>query len=107
MTTSMHRLQLSLPSWQTQYLAERAERDGVSMAEVVRRLIAREASSRDGATVETETVLSLAGIAEDDGLLLDGIPVSEAPERYLESFSADDLASEVAENVPGRSVADP
>ncbi len=103
----MHRLQLSLPTWQAQYLAERADREGVSMAEVVRRLIARAASPREGEPAEHETVLSLAGIAEDHGPLYDGIPVSEAPERYLESFAADDVASEVAEHVPRSAVPDP
>ena len=39
MTTSMHRLQISLPEPQLRYLADCARRDGVSMAEVIRRLL--------------------------------------------------------------------
>lgn len=39
MTTSMHRLQISLPEPQLRYLADRARRQGVSMAEVIRRLL--------------------------------------------------------------------
>lgn len=39
MTTSMHRLQISLPEPQLRYLAGRARRDGASMAEVIRRLL--------------------------------------------------------------------
>jgi hypothetical protein len=39
MTTSMHRLQISLQDQQLRYLADCARRDGVSMAEVIRRLL--------------------------------------------------------------------
>jgi hypothetical protein len=39
MTTSMHRLQISLQDQQLWYLADCARRDGVSMAEVIRRLL--------------------------------------------------------------------
>jgi hypothetical protein len=39
MTTSMHRLQISLPEQQLRTLADRARQDGVSMAEVIRRLL--------------------------------------------------------------------
>lgn len=45
MTTSMHRLQISLPEPQLRYLVDCARRDGVSMAEVMRRLL-------EGAAVE-------------------------------------------------------
>jgi hypothetical protein len=47
MTTTMHRLQISLPEQLFRYLAGRARRDGVSMAEVIRRLldVAAEAES--------------------------------------------------------------
>ena len=78
----MHRLQISLPEWQTQFLAERARRDGVSMAEVVRRLVQREAeAAKSGKTADS--LWEIAGIARDDGPLIDGVPVSENPERYL------------------------
>ncbi len=43
MSTSMHRLQISLPRPQFRYLADQARREGVSMAEILRRLIRREA----------------------------------------------------------------
>jgi len=39
MTTTMHRLQISLPEQLFRYLAGRARQDGVSMAEVIRRLL--------------------------------------------------------------------
>ena len=45
MATTMHRLQISLPNWQHQFLVERARRDGVSVAEVIRLMIEREAKS--------------------------------------------------------------
>jgi hypothetical protein len=47
MTTSMHRLQISLPEQQVRYLAERARQEGSSMAEVIRRLIGG-AAEREG-----------------------------------------------------------
>ena len=39
MTTSMHRLQISLSEQQVRYLTERTRREGLSMAEIIRRLI--------------------------------------------------------------------
>lgn len=39
MTTTMHRLQISLPEQLFRYLAGRARQDDVSMAEVIRRLL--------------------------------------------------------------------
>ena len=47
MTTSMHRLQISLPERQVRYLAERARQEDSSMAEVIRRLI-EGAAAREG-----------------------------------------------------------
>ncbi len=82
MATTMHRLQISLPEWQAQYLAERARRDGVSIAEVIRRLVYRE-SQATAAQSSAETLWELAGLAEDHGPLTDGTPVSENPELYL------------------------
>jgi len=82
MATTMHRLQISLPESQAEFLAERARRHGMSMAEVVRQLIQREVetvSDKRGAA----SLWEIAGIAEDHGPLIDEIPVSEAPERYL------------------------
>lgn len=39
MATTMHRLQISLPEQLFRFLAGRAQQDGVSMAEVIRRLL--------------------------------------------------------------------
>jgi hypothetical protein len=45
MTTNMHRLQISLPTWQVEWLRERAREQGVSVAEVIRQMVQREADS--------------------------------------------------------------
>ncbi|MCP3960408.1 MAG: hypothetical protein GY719_21395 [bacterium] len=82
MATMMHRLQISLPEWQAQYLAERARRDGVSIAEIVRRLVERESTAAADPR-SADALWELAGMAEDHGPLLDGTPVSENPELYL------------------------
>ena len=81
MATTMHRLQISIPEWQAQYLADRAKRTGVSIAEIIRRLVKQEAELPvdHGA----EKIWELAGLAEDHGPIIDGIPVSEKPELYL------------------------
>jgi hypothetical protein len=78
----MHRLQISLPPRQARFLEERARLDGVSMAEIVRRLIEREVEStqRSGSV---EGLWETAGIAEDRGPQIDGVAVSENPELYL------------------------
>lgn len=95
MATTMHRLQISLPEWQVQYLTDQARRDGVSMAEVVRRLVSREAESAPRAQ-DVSTLWDIAGIAEDHGPLIGGIPVSERPELYLDAQSADASAAGTA-----------
>jgi hypothetical protein len=77
MATKMHRLQISLPHRQARFLEERARLDGVSMAEVVRRLIEREAAGH------VEGIWEIAGIAEDHGPQIEGVAVSENPELYL------------------------
>jgi hypothetical protein len=84
----MSRLQVSLPEWQVRFLADLAEREGVSMAEIVRRLIQREAAA--AAPTNAEAIWDVAGIAEDHGPLIQGMAVSERPELYL----AADAASE-------------
>jgi len=87
MATKMHRLQISLPHRQARFLEERARLDGVSMAEVVRRLIEREAeSSQPGGGVED--LWAIAGIAEDHGPRIEGVAVSENPELYLAGAAA-------------------
>lgn len=82
MSTIMHRLQISLPEWQTDFLAAQARKEGVSMAEVVRRLIQREAEAAHP-PVETASLWEIAGIAEDHAPLIQNVPVSENPELYL------------------------
>lgn len=82
MPTTMHRLQVSLPEWQAQYLAERARLDGVSIAAVVRRLVEREARASSN-QVSPDSLWEIAGMAEDHGPLVEGVPVSESPELYL------------------------
>ena len=82
MTTKMHRLQISLPHGQARFLEERARLEGVSMAEVVRRLIEREVDSAEPST-NSENIWDIAGIAEDHGQMIEGLAVSESPESYL------------------------
>jgi hypothetical protein len=82
MSTRMHRLQLSLREEQATYLAERARREGLSMAEVVRRLLDEEfaAEQTDEAP---EAIWHICGLSADEEQLVDDIPVSERPELYL------------------------
>ena len=82
MATKMHRLQISLPHRQARFLEERARLDGVSMAEVLRRMIEREAASAERSG-SVEGLWDIAGIAEDRGPQIDGVAVSENPELYL------------------------
>lgn len=82
MATTMHRLQVSLPEWQVQYLAERAQQEGVSIAKLIRRLVERESEAATDSN-SANALLELAGLAEDHGPLLDNTPVSERPELYL------------------------
>lgn len=84
----MHRLQLSLQEEQAQYLAMRAEREGVSMAEVVRRLLDDEA--RQDAMAGSDSILDIVGLYTDTLPLIDGIEVSEDPDLYLYGREADD-----------------
>lgn len=80
MTTSMHRLQISLPEPQFRDLADRARRDGVSMAEVIRRL--------------------LAGAAEEEGRrsLEGGAAIAEARPEY--QIAAQPTPGEVILHLP-------
>lgn len=81
MGSPMHRLQVCLEERQYHYLSLRARRDGVSLAEVVRRLVQEEADASE--TSGLDELLAVAGIGEDRGTLVDGVAVSEWPERYL------------------------
>lgn len=88
MATSMHRLQISLPEWQAQYLAERAEQEGTSMAEVIRGLLEKE-SRADLSARPVDSIWTIAGIGVDEGPLVDDTPVSESPQLYLTGPSAE------------------
>jgi metal-responsive CopG/Arc/MetJ family transcriptional regulator len=82
MTTSMHRLQISLPEGQVRYLRHLSKRERVSIAEIIRRLVQDQVETANRA-VETNRLYDIAGIATDPYPLIDGIAVSEWPERYL------------------------
>ena len=83
MATSMHRLQICLRHWQVEFLLQRARRDGISIAEVVRQLVSREAESSQGGG-NIDSLWGIAGIAEEREPLIAGWAVSERPELYLE-----------------------
>lgn len=93
MSTSMHRLQISLPREQMRYLRERAKRDGSSAAEIIRQLIQQEAESTTVTDDDIAAALSVVGLGEDYGPLIDGIPVSQNPHLYLAELSAPRRAS--------------
>ena len=93
MSTSMHRLQISLSREQMRYLPKRAKRDGSSAAEIIRQLIQREAKSTAVTDDDLEAALSIVGLGEDRGPLIDGIPVSQNPHLYLAELSAPCRAS--------------
>ncbi|MCP3977887.1 MAG: hypothetical protein GY716_00965 [bacterium] len=88
MATKMHRLQISLRHEQARFLEARAQLDGVSMAEVVRRLIDREVGS-GLSPGNAESLWDIAGIAEDRAPLIDDVAVSENPELYLTGAPTD------------------
>ena len=77
----MHRLQISLEPSQLRYLVDRARREGVSIAELIRRFVQREAESRTPRS--KESLLEIVGLGNDPGSLIDGIPVSEQTDLYL------------------------
>lgn len=83
MTTSMHRLQISLPKAQASFLRERARREGISAAEVIRRLLEREEQAAPTITqADIDEALSFIG--------------SEPPDLYLTESNADSHQPEVA-----------
>ena len=83
MSTSMHRLQISLPQSQVRFLAERARRDGVSIAEVIRQLVQREEQAATAQQSSVDSIWEIVGMITEDQPLIDGIPVSEQPDLYL------------------------
>jgi hypothetical protein len=87
MSTLLHRLQISLPRWQVQFLTERARRDKVSLAEVIRQMIQREANATP-TQASVDSLMEIAGLAEDRAPLVEGIPVSERPDLYLAQLSS-------------------
>ncbi len=97
MTTSMHRLQISIPTWQHEFLAERAGRDGVSIAEVIRQLVQREAEAASEQRTSVDSIWKIAGIGKDRGPLINGIPVSQAPDLYLAEMIAPSEPPEVSD----------
>jgi hypothetical protein len=93
MTTNMHRLQISLPRRQLEFLVRRARRDGVSVAELIRRLVENEAQASGSSPVDIEAALSFAGLVADEGALIDAQPVSENVDLYLAEASLPRLPS--------------
>ena len=84
MTTDMHRLQISLREAQVEYLYQRADRDGTSVAEIIRQLVEREAAADKAKLVaDADSLWQIAGIGEDKQPLIDDIPVSHAVDLYL------------------------
>jgi hypothetical protein len=77
----MHRLQISMPEEQVRFLSERARRDGVSIAEVIRRLVRREEEAVPRRSADS--IWEIVGIAEDREPLINNIPVSERPDLYI------------------------
>jgi hypothetical protein len=83
MATNMHRLQISLPQAQLRFLRDRARRDGVSAAEVIRQLLEREAKEQPITQADIDQALSFVGIGADEGPLIDGLPVSANVDLYM------------------------
>ena len=77
----MHRLQISLPQEQVRFLSERARRDGVSIAEVIRRLVRREEDAAPGRSADS--IWEIVGISEEREPLINDTPVSERPDLYI------------------------
>jgi hypothetical protein len=97
MTTQMHRLQISLPKAQVHFLRERARREGISAAEVIRRLLEREEQAALVITqADIDEALSFAGVGEDRMPLIDGKAVSEYPDLYLAEIYADSHESDAS-----------
>jgi hypothetical protein len=80
-STRMRRLQLALRDEQATYLARRARRERVSMAEVVRRLL-DEAAAAD-MTHDVQSIWAICGPDSDEEPLAGGVPVSADVDSYL------------------------
>ncbi len=71
MATKMHRLQISLPKAQVHFLRERARQEGISAAEVIRRLLEREEQPPTTVTQgDIDEALSFASSADDSDVYL-------------------------------------
>ena len=86
MSTSMHRLQISLPQSQAKYLSERARLEGISIAELIRRLISHE--TRITSRHSIDSIWEIIGIGKSEKPLIENIPVSEQPDLYIADPSA-------------------
>jgi len=86
----MHRLQVSLPKSQVDFLAARARREGVSIAELIRRLVEYAAAARSAETAKS--LWSIAGIAEERLPLIGGRAVSEHVSLYLAESAAPQMS---------------
>jgi len=82
----MHRLQICLPRSQVKYLTERAHREGISIAELIRRLIHRDSELTSKHSVDS--IWSIVGISTDAEQLINNIPVSQDPDLYLAEQAA-------------------
>jgi hypothetical protein len=98
----MHRLQVSLQHRQFAFLAERAKRERVSIAEIVRQLIEHEVAA-SAEHVDLSSLWALAGIAEDHGPLISGIPVSERPDLYLAEAAISSASAPAADTTTSAS----
>jgi hypothetical protein len=83
MTTQMSRLQISLPRLQREYLDAQAQRAGVSVAEIVRRLVEREQQADVTPASTPDSIWNIVGIGTDESPLINNIPVSADPDLYL------------------------
>ena len=82
----MHRLQISLPESQFRHLTERARREGISVAEIIRRLIHHD--SKTTAKHAIDSIWKIVGIAKETEPLIDDVPVSEQPDLYIAEHAA-------------------
>lgn len=83
MATTMHRLQISLPTRQYDYLRARAERESASLAEIIRRLLEREEAENNFSEDDIDAALNFAGSVTEEAPLKGNLPVSENIDLYL------------------------
>ncbi len=86
MSTTMHRLQISLPRSQMEYLTMRARREGSSVAEVIRRMVQNATDTAPRRSVDS--LWDIVGIGREQKPLIGDIPVSEQPALYLSDLVA-------------------